>query len=94
MVEAYVTDPQAVQSIAEFIKGTSAMPNAPRLCPEHGEAVKARIEGTDLDKPSQSKVQAVLTGCCRAAIDRELEVIGKTLGWIDYLKSQGKGQAQ
>lgn len=91
MLEAYVTDPQAVLAIAQFMKGTSGMPNKPRLCPEHGESVKLRLEGTNLDDPANSNVQAVLTGCCRAAIDREREVIGKTLGWIDYLKSQGKG---
>lgn len=74
-----VTDPLELSAIAKFKEKMKSSPEEPRLCPAHGEAVSLNFVNFRENAGDVPSFEAVFSGCCEAAIRRELEFINRTL---------------
>lgn len=78
-VTRQVTDPFELSAISKFNRKMEENPGAPRLCPTHGEAVSLSFVNFKENPGPTPPFEAVFSGCCEAAIQRELEFINRTL---------------
>lgn len=78
-VTRQVTDPFELSAIAKFKEKMKRVPDEPRLCPEHGEAVRLDFVNFRESAGDVPSFEATFSGCCEAAIRRELEFINRML---------------
>lgn len=77
MAEGFITDSGKALKILKMLTG-EAMPVIPRLCPEHNEPVQWNVVGSGSNRGGHS-LQAIFTGCCQPAVDKEIELVEELL---------------
>ena len=65
-----VTDPFELSAVSKFNEKVKSLPDEPRLCPTHGEAVSLNFVSFKENAGGAPPFEAVFSGCCEAAIQR------------------------
>lgn len=91
-VAAEVVDEQLKDLVLRFWIGTKDVPQQPSLCTSHDRPVNIMIEGIKKDPGDLFELKVLLRGCCRNAIDNELQRIIKAMSWLEYLQTHGAPQ--
>jgi hypothetical protein len=78
--------------VLRFWVGTKNVPQQPFLCTIHDRPVNIVLEGTKKGSGDLFELKVRLRGCCRDAIENELQRIVKTMSWLEYLQTHGAPQ--